>query len=108
MPGLPTIAWIWTAGIVVILGTLFCGLVLWTRKRNTFGSLRRTGVIAVWIAAVTIGSWLFFLRADAQAAAIHRQNVGIPIIYIYFWLLAIAPAPLLGFALSRTLRNEAS
>jgi hypothetical protein len=99
---------IWTAGIVVMLGVLFCGLLLWTRKRNPFGLQRRSGVILVWIVAVTIGSWLLFRRADAQAAVLHQQNIGIPIIYFYFWLLAMVPAPLLGFALSRLSRDRTS
>jgi hypothetical protein len=103
---LPTIAWIWTIGIVAVLGFSFGGLILWMRRWHTFSSLRRTAVIAIWIITVTVSCWLLFMRADAQAAAIHGQNIFIGIIYIYFWLLAILPAPLLGFALSRLFKKK--
>lgn len=107
MTTLPTIAWIWTIGVITVLGVLFCGVILWTRRRGLLASHRRIAVIALWIVAASIGCHLLFLLADAKAAVGHHQNVFIPIICFYFWILAVAPAPLFGFALSRLFNDDA-
>ncbi len=92
--------WVWPLGAVGILGTVFCGL--WLLSRKWFVSIvsRGAAVFTLWIAAATFSIWLLFTLADARAAVVHQQNVGIAVVYIYFWLLAIIPAPALGFALS--------
>jgi hypothetical protein len=95
------IFWLWTLGFVAFAGALFCGLILLARRLQISIFHRRTAVIVLWIVVATAGCWLLFTLADAQAASVHRRNVGIPIIYLYFWFLALVPSPLVGFGMSR-------
>jgi len=97
----PMLFWVWSLGTVGALGTVFWGLARLSRKWLVSAALRRSAVVALWVAAATLSIWLLFALADARAAVIHQQNVGMAVVYIYFWLLAIIPAPALGFALSR-------
>jgi len=39
-----------------------------------------------------------FTRSDAEAARVHNGNIGIPIVYFYFWLLAVIVSPIVGGA----------
>lgn len=103
MNGLPTVLWVWTVCVIAAAGALFCGMLLVTRGLRMTRSDRRLAVISIWFFVVTVGCWLLFKRADAEAATIHRQNVGISIVYLYFWLLAVVPAPLVGFGITRLL-----
>ena len=92
--------WVWSLGAVGILGIVFCGLMLPSRKWFASIVFRGGAVFSLWIAAATFSIWLLFALADERAAVVHRQNVGMAVVYIYFWILAIIPAPALGFALS--------
>jgi hypothetical protein len=93
--------WVWSLGTVGVFGIVFCGLVLLSRKWLVPALLRGAAVFVLWVGIATLSIWLLFAQADARAAVIHQQNVGMAVVYLYFWLLAIIPAPALGFALSR-------
>jgi hypothetical protein len=95
----------WSFGVVGVLGTLFFGLLLLSRKWRVPTLIGRTGIFVLWVAAATLIIWLLFVHADAQAAARHQRNVGMAVVYIYLWLLVIIPAPALGVALSYFLKH---
>lgn len=105
---LPTIFWVWSCGAVIILAALFCGLVLLSRKFRMPHLSRRIFVIACWTTAATLISWLLFARDNGQAALVHGQNAGRAVVYIYFWLLAVVPSPVIGFAVLRITRMQKS
>jgi hypothetical protein len=103
MNGLPSVFWVWTVGFVAVASALFCGLILLTRGLHMARPDRRMAVILLWIIVATMGCWLLFQCADGEAAIIHRQNIGMAVVYFYFWLLAVVPAPLVGFGMARLL-----
>ena len=105
MFSVPFAIWAWTCGAIGFFGVLFCAFILFSRKRHLPDKTRRIIVVAIWVAVCTGAIWLLFIKADKDAAAIHQQNVGMAVVYIYFWSLAVVPSPLVGFALSRLFRK---
>lgn len=106
MSSVTMLIWGWSLGITGVLGALFCGLLLFLQKWTALALIGRTGIFVLWTVAATLIIYLLFIRADAQAAARHQQNVGMVVVYIYLWLLAIIPAPALGFALSYFFKHD--
>jgi hypothetical protein len=92
---------LWSIGITAPLGAAFGILIILSRVFRLSAAIRLTGTTALWLVSATLICWLLFEQADAQAAAIHRQNIGMAIVYFYFWLLAVLPAPVVGVVLSR-------
>ncbi len=93
-----TTAILWSLGTIGVLGGLFAGLILLSRMLPLPRPFRILGVVALWLIASTLVCWLLFTRADAEAARIHNRNIGIPIVYFYFWLLAVIASPIVGGA----------
>lgn len=65
-----------------------------SRRIPTSSPFRQLGVIALWVAIVSFGYWLLL-----QGMAV--PDVGMAVVYSYFWILAIIPSSLLGYFLSR-------
>lgn len=87
---------LWSLGTIGVLGGLFAGLILLSRMLSLPRPIRFLALITLWFAASTLICWLLFARADAAAALAHGRNVGIPLVYLYFWFLAVIPSPILG------------
>jgi type VI protein secretion system component VasK len=90
-----------TIGILVVSCALFYGLVLLLRQTPWNDMHRRGATIALWLIITTLICWLLFQRDDAAAANMHRQNVGMPVVYLYVWLLAVVASPLIVLAITR-------
>jgi hypothetical protein len=95
-----TAATLWSLGTIGVLSGLFAGLILLSRMPPLPRPVRFLGLIALWLAASTLICWLLFTRADAEAARVHGRNIGIPVVFLYFWFLAIVPSPILGGAVA--------
>lgn len=87
-------------GTVSALSGLFAGLIFLSRMLRLSRPIRFLGLISLWLVASTSICWLLFARADAAAALIHGRNTGLPLVYLYFWFLAIVPAPIVGGAVA--------
>jgi hypothetical protein len=85
-------------GTIGVLGSLFAVLILLSRMLPLPRPFRILAVVALWLVVSTLVCWLLFTRADAEAARVHNRNIGIPIVYFYFWLLAIIASPIVGGA----------
>jgi|SRR5689334_6960463 len=97
---------LWSLGTIGVLGGLFAGLIRLSRMLPVRRPIRILGVIALWFVGSTFLCWLSFARADAAAALVHGRNVGLPLVYLYFWFLAIVPAPILGGAVACLFRSD--
>jgi len=87
---------LWSLGTIGVLGGLFAVLILLSRMLPLPRPFRILGVLALWLIASTLICWLLFTRADAAAALVHGRNVGMPLVYLYFWLLAVIASPIVG------------
>jgi len=95
---------LWSLGMIAVLAALFAGLIRLSRILPAGRPIGILGVIALWFLASTSICWLLFTRADAAAALVHGRNAGMPLVYLYFWFLAIVPAPIVGGAVACLLR----
>jgi hypothetical protein len=101
-----TTAILWSLATIGALAGLFAGLIRLSRMLPVRRPIRILGAIALWFVASTATCWLLFARADAAATLIHGRNAGMPLVYLYFWFLAIIPAPILGGAIASLFRWE--
>ena len=95
-----TTAILWSLGTIAGLGGLFAALILLSRMLPLPRPIRILGTVALWLVASTLVCWILFARADAEAARVHNRNIGIPIVYFYFWLLAVIASPIVGAAVA--------
>jgi hypothetical protein len=93
-----TTAILWSLGTIGVLGGLFAGLILLSRMLPVPRPIRILAVVVLWLIVSTSICWLLFTRSDAEAARVHNRNIGIPIVYFYFWFLAIIASPIVGGA----------
>ncbi|HWU74033.1 MAG TPA: hypothetical protein VN137_11140 [Sphingomonas sp.] len=89
---------LWSLGTIAVLSGLFAGLILLSRTLPVPRPIRILAVVALWLVVSTLVCWTLFTRSDAEASRIHNRNIGIPIVYFYFWLLAVIASPIVGGA----------
>ncbi len=53
---------------------------------------------ALWVLGSTGVIWLAYLRVEAEAAASHQANVGIPMLFLGLWMLCSIVSPAIGLA----------
>lgn len=67
---------------------------------------RTKWVVALcWLIGLSVALLCWFTLEDAKAAAAHRRNVGMAVVFIWAWLTIVLPAPIIGTVLLRLFRK---
>jgi hypothetical protein len=83
-------------------GFLYAGIVAAARRLTGVEWSRLNRIAALcWLIGLSALLWVWFKVVDAEAAAVSRANVGIPLVFAWAWATVILPAPFIGTATSK-------